>query len=102
MQRLVSNTYIHSQTRDADERFQVAVQRQHQAIHSLRLLSPPMILSHRLQVLAGTDRDRLGKLDEKMYDFQREWQDFFLPRFQQLNFFTSEEIQFIPVPERIR
>lgn len=98
MQRLVTNEQIQNQMEVAQERFVLARTKQADAIARLRPLSPSMALHHRMHVLAGTDAERLQQLEDAMRAFQKEWQEFFIPRFRQLDFFTSDEILTIPRP----
>ncbi|MCC5927136.1 MAG: ABC transporter permease subunit [Bacteroidetes bacterium] len=96
LQRLLTNEMIQERIDEAADRFNTPRNAQAGLINRLRLLSPPMYLQHWFQQTAGTDSDRLQTLDEQMRAFQQEWQAHFIPRFRQLDFFTSEEIQQIP------
>ncbi len=84
--------------REAERQFEEPRERQAQLASRLRALSPPMTLQAWLERKAGTDTERLRNLENEMRSFQQEWQEFFLPRFQRLEFFTSDELADIPAP----
>lgn len=85
--------------REAERQFEEPRERQAQLASRLRVLSPPLSLQAWLERKAGTDTDRLRSLENHMRAFQQEWQEFFLPRFQRLEFFTADELADIPAPQ---
>ncbi|TVR19151.1 MAG: DUF3526 domain-containing protein [Balneolaceae bacterium] len=85
--------------REAERQFEEPRERQAQLASRLRVLSPPMTLQAWLERKAGTDKDRLRSLEKEMRSFQQEWQEFFLPRFQRLEFFTADELTDLPAPQ---
>ena len=84
--------------REAERQFEEPRESQAQLASRLRVFSPPMTLQAWLEQKAGTDTDRLRSLENEMRAFQQEWQEFFLPRFQRLEFFTADELTVIPAP----
>ena len=99
MRRFVWAQTIAEREREAERQFEEPRERQAQLASRLRVLSPPMTLQAWLERKAGTDTARLRSLENEMRAFQQEWQEFFLPRFQRLEFFTSDELTEIPSPD---
>lgn len=98
LRRLVWSETVQERKQEAERLFEQPRKQQAALAARLRPLSPPMTLQAWLERKAGTDADRLRSLDEEMRAFQKEWQDFFLPRFRMLEFFASDEIRDIPSP----
>ncbi len=98
MQLFVTNSETTRRERVAALYFSEPAESQAALVSSLRPLSPPMWLQSWLERKAGTDAGRLKALDAELADFQEEGNDFFLPRFQRLEFLSSEEYELIPSP----
>lgn len=98
LQQFIKNREIRSREKEARLYFSLPAERQASLVAKLRPLSPPMLLQPRIEQRAGSDAARLQTLNEEMLAFQQEWNDFFLPRFQQLNFLHSEDFKYIPSP----
>lgn len=98
IRRFVWAQTIEEREREAERQFEEPRERQAQLASALRVLSPPMALQAWLERKAGTDTERLRNLENDMRAFQQEWQEFFLPRFQRLEFFTSDELTDVPAP----
>lgn len=99
LQRFVINQEIKQRKQEAEARFISPKEQQAALVARVRLLSPPMWLQSWLERLAGTDAKRLHALSDELNAFQNEWNSFFLPRFQRLDFFTSEDLIEIPSPD---
>jgi ABC-2 type transport system permease protein len=98
LQRIVTNEVIQERIDAAEDRFNSARDKQQKLIEMLRPLSPAMVLHHRLQQIAGTDAAHLLTLDSRMRSFQAEWQEFFMPRFRQLDMLEPSDMKHIPRP----
>lgn len=98
LQRIITNEVMQVRIDAAEGRFNTARDNQQKLIATLRPLSPAMLLNQRLQQIAGTDAAHLGSLDTRMRTFQAEWQDFFTPKFRQLNMLTTSDMERIPRP----
>ena len=98
MRRFVWAQTTAKREREAERQFEEPRERQAQLASRLRILSPPMTLQNWLERKAGTDTERLRGLENEMRSFQQEWQEFFIPRFRRLEFFTPEELIDIPKP----
>ncbi len=51
-----------------------------------------------IAILAGTDARSLRSLDDELLTFQQEWNGFFMPRFQRLEFLQPDEFKLTPSP----
>lgn len=98
LRRFIWAETIQKRKQEAEQSFEKPRERQAALAARLRPISPPMTLQAWLERKAGTDAYRLRTLEQEMRSFQQEWQDFFLPRFRRLDFFTSEELADIPSP----
>jgi ABC-2 type transport system permease protein len=96
--RLIVAQNVHDRRIEAQVVFESARDAQQNFISNLRFLSPPIWTQAWLEKFAGTSAERLRTLPEKLADFQAEWNSFFLPRFKQLDFLSSEDFETIPSP----
>lgn len=97
-QRFVTIREVKRRELEAEKKFLETMENQAAMVALLRPLSPPMWLQSWLEHKAGTDAQRLNTLDEELLAFQQEWNNFFLPRFQRLDFLQTEDFGLIPSP----
>lgn len=98
LRRLVMAETMDALYLEAQTKFEQPKERQAALVSRLRPLSPPMWLQSWLERRAGTDAQRLRSLDKKLQNFQKEWNDFFVPRFRLLDFLSVDDYEMIPEP----
>lgn len=89
---------IREREKVAIKQFENPKQAQKRFVERAQFLSPPMMMNHFIERLAGTDSEQLKALNLKMEAFQKEWNAFFLPRFRNLDFLAIEDFEMIPSP----
>lgn len=98
LRQLITAEATQNREKVAQVRFEEAKEQQAALVSRLRPLSPSMWVQSWLERRAGTDAERLASLNDEMLKFQKEWYDFFVPRFRRLEFLSSEEYDLIPKP----
>jgi len=98
LRRLTLTQTIKERENSAELKFHVQRDRQAAFISRYSFISPPLMMQSWMEKLAGSDARRLRSLTGKLLTFQKEWQDFFLPRFRKMEFLTSEDYESIPSP----